>query len=470
MTSPEFDPALADDAQRGAITPDDSDYVPSGSYLDRLHGALEAHDRTALIAFFDQLHVADIADIIEQADGDERREIIRLWGVDIDPLVLIELEDGVRSEILDHIPYDVLTRGLSELESDELVYLVEDLEQDKRARLLGALDRSDREAVSQSLTYPEGSAGRLMQRNLVLAPEHWSVGDAIDFMRASSDLPDYFHNVFVVTPALKPIGVVHLSAIMASLRKRPITELIGEDIRVFDVETPQEDVAYAFSQYHMLSAPVVDLDGRIVGEISVEDALEILDEEADEDIKRLAGLGDEELTDNFWDTARLRFPWLAVNLVTCIFASLVISVFEETIAAVVALAVLMPIVASMGGNAGTQTLTVAVRALATRDLTRANAMRIITRELWVGLANGMAFAVIIGVIGYVWFSSYALGLVLAAAMIINLVVAGLAGILIPICLDKLGADPALASGAFVTTVTDIVGFFVFLGLAAMFLI
>ncbi len=449
---------------------DDPDFVPSGGYRLDLEAALLAKDADALNQIFDSLHVADIADIIEQAPADEREDIIKLWGSNIDALVLTELDDGVRNEILEYVPYSVLVRALQELDSDDLVYVIEDLEAEKRETLMGALNRTDREAVSQSLSYPEESAGRLMQREVVLAPEHWTVGDAVDFMRATTDLPEDFHNVFVVSPTMKPIGAVRLSKIMASKRDEPMKSLMAEDLLIFNVETNQAEVAYAFNQYQSLSAPVTDNDGRIVGVIKIEDALEISAEEAEEDIKRLAGVGDEELTDSIWETTKLRFPWLLVNLITSILASIIIGLFSGTIEAIVALAVLMPIVASMGGNGGTQTLTVAVRALATKDLTGTNARRIVLREVMVGLLNGIAFAVIMGVIGYFWFDWFELSYVIMLAMVVNMCIAGLAGILIPIALERLKADPALASSVFVTTVTDVVGFFVFLGLATVFLL
>lgn len=445
-------------------------YLANAEYLAALDEALELRDQAGLINLFDRLHVADIADIIEQSDRGRREDIITLWGVKIDALVLTELDDGVRSEILEYVPYSVLARALQELDSDDLVYVIEGLEEDKRETLIGALDQIDREAVTQSLTYPEYSAGRLMQREFVLAPEHWNAGQTIDYMRSNTELPVYFHNVFVVGPTMKPVGIARLSKLMGSPRNTKLTDILDESLHSFSVDTEQSEVAYAFNQYHILSAPVLDEAGRMVGVIDIEDALEILEDEAEEDIKRLAGVGDEELSDSIVETARLRFPWLAVNLITSIIASIVIAQFSETINAIVALAILMPIVASMGGNAGTQTLTVAVRALATKDLTRTNAKRVIKREVLVGLLNGLVFALVIGVVGWVWFGRVDLGYVLAMAMVLNLVVAGLAGILIPIILDKLGADPALASGAFVTTVTDVVGFLVFLGLAAVVLV
>jgi magnesium transporter len=351
-----------------------------------------------------------------------------------------------------------------------VVYLVEDLDEEARGRVLSALEPVDAAAVRQQLGYPEYSAGRLMRRDFVTAPPFWTVGDMIDRMRAWQDLPDQFHDVVLVDPAMKPVGLVPLSRIMGSARSRSLDALKRDRMEVLEAEEPQADVAYAFNQYHMASAPVVDAAGRLVGVVLMEDAMEALDEEADEDLKRLAGVGDESLSDKVAEIARRRFPWLAVNLATAVLASLVIGQFEDALGKIVALAVLMPIVASMGGNAATQTLAVAVRAIATRDLTPANMWRIIARETLVGFANGLVFAALVSLVAIVWFGDPWLGGVLAAAMVINLLAAGLSGILIPIALDRAGADPALASGTFVTTVTDVVGFFAFLGLAAVLLI
>ena len=335
-----------------------------------------------------------------------------------------------------------------------------------------SLDDADRVAVEQALSYPEFSAGRLMQREVVWTPAHWNVGDAIDYMRAQDALPEDFYHVILVDPRHRPTGHVALGRLMATPRAVPLTELADESYRTFDAEDQEADVAYAFNQYHLISAPVTDSEGRLVGVITIDDAMIVLDEEHEEDILRLAGVGEEggSMSRSVPEIVKGRFPWLGVNLATSIVASLVIAQFEAAIAQVVALAVLMPIVASMGGNAGTQALTVAVRAIATRDLTGSNVWRVIRRELIVGLVNGLAFAVIMGVIGVVWFGMPMLGVVIAAAMVINLVVAGLAGIGIPFLLEKIGIDPALASGAFVTTVTDVVGFFAFLGLAVVLLL
>ena len=432
--------------------------------------SVDAGDRVGVLALIADLHVADLADLTEQIDSDHRRRFIELAWADIDNELLVEVEEGVRDEILAFLAPEKLAEAVRALESDDVVYLLEDLEEDARRRVLESLEPADRAAVTKSLAYPEDSAGRLMQGEVVKAPPFWTVGQMIDYLRASDDLPEDFHDIIIVDPAAKPIGTVPLSVLLGARRPVTLDSLMADDFRTLHVEEPEADVAYAFNQYHLVSVPVVDDGGRLVGIITIDDAMEVLEDEAEEDIMRLGGVGDEEISHKVWAITRRRFPWLAVNLLTAIMASLVIAIFDQTISSYVALAVLMPIVASMGGNAGTQTLTVAVRALATRDLTPTNAMRIVLRETLVGLANGIGFAVIIGAVVWGWYGNPWLGGVIGAAMVVNMLVAGMAGILVPIGLDKVGADPALASGTFVTTVTDIVGFFVFLGLAAAVLL
>lgn len=444
-------------------------YALESGLVDQILDAVESNNRPHLLELLDDLHAADIADLLEQIDEGHRRGFLTLWQKDIDGEVLSELSDSVRDEVIDFLPGETLVKAVRDLETDDVVDLIEDLELPQQELVLEALETADRVAVEQSLMYPEDTAGRLMQRELVMAPTHWNVGQVIDYLREETDLPDQFYNVMIVDPRMRPVGKVPLGMLMSSKRDVILTTIMEDDFRTIPVLQSEEDVAYAFNQYHMVSAPVVDADDRLVGIITIDDAMSVQGEHADEDIKRLAGLGDESLTDRVISTTRLRFPWLAVNLATSIIASLVIAQFASTIEAIVALAVLMPIVASMGGNAGTQSLTIAVRGIATKDLTGSNVWRVIRREALVGLANGLIFAVIIGVVGFAWFGSPILGVVLALAMIANLLIAGLAGILIPIWLDKLGIDPALASGAFVTTVTDVVGFFAFLGLAALML-
>ncbi|MBD3680183.1 MAG: magnesium transporter [Rhodobacteraceae bacterium] len=432
--------------------------------------AVERGDAETLTAEMEPLHAADIADLLEQIDVDERRALVRLYGAEFDGEILSELDEAIREDVIAALSPEVLAEAVRELETDDVVDLVEDLETAKQQEILGWLEEADRLAVQQALNYPEYSAGRLMQREVVIAPEYWTVGEAIDFMRAKADLPDDFYHVVLVDPKLRPVAQVMLGKVIANKREVKLQDIAEESFRTIGVTEPEADVAYAFNQYHLISAPVVDDEGRLVGVITIDDAMIVLDEEHEEDIMRLAGVGEGSLSDRVISTTKRRFPWLFVNLITAIFASLVIAQFEETISQLVALAVLMPIVASMGGNAGTQSLTVAVRAIATRDLTGSNVWRVIRREVLVGLVNGLIFAVVMGLVGFLWFGSPMLGVVIAVAMVVNLVVAGLAGIGIPVVLERFGIDPALASGAFVTTVTDVVGFFAFLGLAAMVLL
>jgi magnesium transporter len=432
--------------------------------------AVEAEDAVAVDALLDPLHPADIAHLIEQIDSRERRDLLAVWKGGLDGDTLSELHESLREEVIEQLAPAELADAVRDLESDDVVDLVEYLGDDQQEAVLGALDAGDRVVVEQALSYPEESAGRHMQSELVRVPEHWTVGESIDYMRTDIVLPDQFYHVILVDPRLKAVGYVTLGRILSHPRDTALIDLVEDTFRTFHVTQDVEDVAQAINHYHMITAPVVDDDGRIVGVITIDDAMAFLEEEAEEDILRLAGVGEGSLSDRVIETTKQRFPWLAVNLVTAIFASLVISLFEDTISGLVALAVLMPIVASMGGNAGTQSLTVAVRAIATRDLTAANVWRVIRREVLVGLINGIIFAVVMGVVGVLWFGSPMLGAVIGVAMVINMVVAGLAGTVIPVTLERFGIDPALASGAFVTTVTDVVGFFAFLGLAAMWML
>ncbi|MCK8464290.1 magnesium transporter [Aliiroseovarius sp. S1339] len=459
-----LDDQLSDDA------PEEGDYELDKDVFQPVLAALEAEDADALVQALEPVHAADIADLLEQLGHEERVALVRLYGRELDGEILSELDEGLREEIVGAMLPDVLAEAVRDLETDDVVDLIEDLDAPQTEAVLGALDDDDRVVVEQSLSYPVESAGRLMQRELVVAPEYWNVGQTIDFLRDQDDLPETFYHVILVDPRMRPTGYVTLGRLMGSARSVKMTEIAEESFRTIPVLQDEGEVAYAFNQYHLISAPVVDADDRLVGVITIDDAMVILDEEHEEDIMRLAGVGESSLSDRVIDTTKRRFPWLAVNLVTAILASLVIAQFEEVIAQFVALAVLMPIVASMGGNAGTQSLTVAVRSLATKDLTSANVWRVIRREAAVGLINGLIFAVVMGIVGVVWFGTPVLGVVIAIAMVVNLVVAGLAGVIIPVVLERLDIDPALASGAFVTTVTDVVGFFAFLGLAAVMLL
>ena len=454
----------------GRIGAQEGDYQLERASVSAVLGAVDRGDQGLLTMLMDPLHPADIADLLEQISAPERRDLIRLYDREFDGEILSELDESIRDEVMAILRPEVLADAVRELESDDVVDLIEDLTLVQQDVILDALDDSDRVAVEQSLTYPEKSAGRLMQREVVMAPEHWTVGQAIDYLRAQETLPEQFYHVTLVDPRFKPVGNVTLGKLMGSKRETLLWELTEAVFQIIPAMQSESEVAYAFNQYHLISAPVVDEDERLVGVITIDDAMIVLDEGHEEDILRLAGVGEGSLSDRVINTTKQRLPWLAVNLVTAIAASLVIAQFEAAITQIVALAVLMPIVASMGGNAGTQSLTVAVRAIATKDLTSSNMWRVIRREVFVGLINGLVFALIMGVVGLIWFGSPALGYVIAAAMVINMVVAGLAGTAIPVLLEKFGIDPALASGAFVTTVTDVVGFFAFLGLAALVLL
>ncbi|MBV1866460.1 MAG: magnesium transporter [Marinosulfonomonas sp.] len=456
------DIALDDDRE-------DDAYVLDRATVQAIRDAVEVGDAPGLAGLMEPLHSADIADLLEQISAGERRDLVLLYDRDFDGEILSELDEGLREEIVAYLNPQVLADAVRDLETDDVVDLLEDLDEPQQEAILEALEDSDRVAVEQSLNYPEFSAGRLMQRETMMAPEHWSVGEAIDFVRSSENLPEQFYHLILVDPRLEPIGNVTLGRIMSASRETKLADITEDSFRTFEVSEDEADVAYAFNQYHLISAPVVDENNRLVGVITIDDAMGILDEEHEEDLLRLAGVGEGRLSDRVIETTKQRFPWLAVNLVTAVLASMVISRFADTIAQFVALAVLMPIVASMGGNAGTQSLTVAVRAIATRDLTGANVWRVLRREVYVGIVNGLIFAVVMGIVGVVWFGIPMLGVVIGVAMVLNLAVAALAGVGIPVFLERMGIDPALASGAFVTTVTDIVGFFAFLGLAAIWL-
>ncbi|CUX81715.1 MAG: magnesium transporter MgtE [Roseibaca calidilacus] len=438
--------------------------------LTQVLKAVEAQDAQRVFELFDPLHPADIADILEQIGAETRRALVHLYGTEFDGDILSELDENIRDEVVGYLRPEVLAEAVRDMDSDDVVDLLEDLDESQHSAILDALEAPDRDAARQALSYPEYSAGRLMQREFVAVPEDWTVGQTIDMMRTAEDLPDQFYHVFLVTPQNLPTGYVTLGRLLSSKRETALLSILEDSFRSFDLDEEEGDVAYAFNQYHLISAPVVDTDGRLVGVITIDDAMAVLDEEHEEDMLRMAGAGEGSLSDGVIETTWQRLPWLGVNLLTAIIASLVIAIFETTIETLVALAVLMPIVASMGGNAGTQSMAVAVRGLATRDLTGANVWRVIRRETVVGFLNGMIFAVVMGAVGYVWFGSLMLAGVIAAAMVINLVVAGLSGIGLPALLDRLGVDPALASGTFVTTVTDVVGFFAFLGLATILLL
>jgi magnesium transporter len=459
--------------ERDIIQPDqarqDNAYTLNRRTTAEVLRHVEGQDRAQLISILGPLHAADIADLLEQISAYDRKRLVLLYDREFDGEILAELEEGVREDIIALLKPEVLAEAVRELESDDAVGILEDLKQLQQDVILDALDKTERAAVKKSLTYPEFSAGRLMQREVVIAPETWSVGEAIDYLRTADKLPDQFYHVTLVDGRMHPIFNVTLGRLMSSARDMSLKDIKEDIFWTIPVLQDEEDVAYAFNQYHLISSPVVDESGRIVGVITFDDAMVALNDEHEKDILRLAGVGESSLSDSVLETTLQRFPWLAINLVTAILASVVIAQFEATIEQLIALAVLMPIVASMGGNAGTQSLTVVVRSLATKDLTVANVYRVIWREVLVGLVDGDVFAVLMGIVGLLWFGSLDLCYVIGMAMIVNLVIAGFAGTGVPVLLDRIGIDPALASGAFVTTLTDIVGFFAFLGLAAVIL-
>lgn len=448
----------------------EEDYVVSAELVYAVGDALDEDRGDDALALIRELHAADTADLLERLGREERLKLVDLLGEAFDPEALPDLDASVREEVIDQLGPERLARLLSALDSDDAVEVFEDLDEEFQHRILTALPQAYRHILEESLSFPEDSAGRIMQREVVVIPSAWTLGETIDYMRAAEDLPDDFYDLYIVDPKHHPIGYIPLSRVLRTRRPVRLTEIMETDMKVIPLTMDQEEVAYLFRQYSLVSAPVVDDAGRLVGVITVDDVVHIVGEEAEEDIMHLAGVKEVDLYDAMLDTTRARFPWLVVNLMTAIIASIVIGLFEATIEQIVALAVLMPIVASMGGNAGTQTLTVAVRALAMKDLTEDNAARFIGKELLVGGANGILFAALAGFVAWFWFESPQIGLVISAAMVVNMVVAGLSGTLIPLGLVRVGVDPAVASSVLLTTVTDVVGFFAFLGLAAVFLL
>jgi magnesium transporter len=446
---------------------DDEGHVHA-AFIAAVAEAIEHAEGARVRALTADLHEADVGDLLEALAPDDRPRLIELLGRDFDFTALTEVDDAVREDILEELEPETVAEGVRDLDSDDAVSILEDLDEAERAEILDKLPAAERDALQRSLDYPEDSAGRRMQSEFIAVPAFWTVGQTIDFMRETEDLPDTFYEIFVVDPAHHLCGTVPLDALLRSKRPVRIGDIMSDDPDVVKATDDQEDVARLFQHYNLVSAAVVDESNRLVGVIMIDDIVDVIEEEADEDLKALGGVhAEEELSDDVLYTVRSRFPWLFANMIAALAASSVIRLFEDSLEKMIALAVLMPIVASMGGNAGTQTMTVTVRALATRELGRANTWRIIRRELFVGVLNGLGFAVIMGTIAATWFDIRDLGLVIGLALLTVLSVAALGGILIPLLLSRLGADPAVSSGPFVTTITDIVGFFAFLGIATL---
>src|ERR1700712_3429626 len=445
---------------------EDGDIRPE--FVEKVSAAVQAADAAFLREIVAELHEADLGDLIEALDPEERPRLVELTGADFDFSALNEVDDTVREEILEELEPETVAEGVRELESDDAVELLEGLDEEDQEEILEKLPQSERDALERSLDFPENSAGRRMQTEFIAVPPDWNVGQAIDYMRETPDLPDRFYEIYAVDSAQRWQGAVSLDVLLRARRPVPLADLIDEDRRRVSVMDDQEEVARLFGKYNLVAAPVVDTANRLVGVITIDDVVDVIEEEAEEDLKALGGVNaDEELSDSVWTIARARFNWLLVNLATAFLASSVLGLFEGQLEKMVALAVLAPIVASQGGNAATQTMTVAVRALATRELGPKNAMRVVMREGMVGLVNGLAFAVITGVAAVAWFRIPGLGIVIGLAMLCNLVAGALGGILIPMVLERVRADPAVASGTFVTTITDVVGFFSFLGIATL---
>ena len=450
---------------------DEGLYGLTTALVRAVRDALRRDDQQHLRNLISPLHAADMADLIERVRGDERHHLVDLAGEAVSGEVLAFIEDDVREAIISQLDSRKVAEAISDLDTDDVVAVLEDLDPPQQREIIEALaDPADRAGVSESLTYPENSAGRLMQRDVISLPAFWTVGQTIDFMRESEDLPDDFYEIFVVNPRQEPIGTVRLSRLLRTQRPGCLREIMEQKLHVIPADTDQEEVGYLFDQYDLISAPVVGASGRLIGMITVDDVLDVVQEEAEEDILRLSGVQEPDIYRAALQTAGGRFIWLLVNLATAILASFVIYQFSGTIDQMVALAVLMPIVASMGGNAGTQTLTVAVRAIATKDLSLSNAHRVFGKETIVGLLNGVVFAVLTGGVAAAWYEDFNLGFVVGGAMVINMLVAGMFGLVIPVVLWRLKIDPATAAGVLLTTVTDVIGFLAFLGLAGMFLL
>ena len=443
---------------------DDEDRLRPG-FVARVLDAVAAGDHDTARALVEPLHPADVADLIELAAADEREGLVAALAEIVDADVYAELNEHVRETLLDEMEPEQVADLAGQLDTDDAVAIIEDLEHHEQQAVLRAMEPDDRAAVEDALTYPEETAGRLMQRDLIAVPEHWHVGQVLDYLRSSEELATDFWEIFVVSPDHHPVGTCKLSVILRSARTTAVREIMLREQTLIPVDMDQEEVALRFQKYALISAAVVDATGRLVGMITVDDVVHIIQEEAGEDVLLLSGAGDGDINQPIRETYFARIRWLVANLLTALVASFVIRQFEHSIERLAILAVLMPIVAGVGGNAGTQTLAVTVRAIATNQLTGSNRWRAVGRELRVAILNGLTIAVIIGIGVSLVLGSTSLGAVIACAMLFNILVAGLAGVLVPLAMERAGADPAVASSVFVTMITDSIGFLAFLGLA-----
>ena len=439
--------------------------------VDLVSEYLENYQNNKIFEYLNDMHNADIAELLQNLDPVLRLSLLNIISNKFDPEILTYLNDSLRDEIVETLDIKQLANNAKELDTDDAVDLVEDLEKEDQDTFLENLDEEERNLIEEGLNYPEDSAGRLMQREFVALDESWNVGQAIDYLRGNKkNLPEDFYDIYLTDLDKKVQGVVPLGRLMGSKRDINLNSIINKELRLIEVNMDQEEVAYQFNKYGLVSAPVIDEQKKIIGSITVDDVVDVIEEEREEDILKLGGVGHTDIYNTVIDTTRSRISWLIVNLMTAVVASLVIGLFEAAIEKVVALAILMPIVASMGANAGTQTLTVAVRALAVKELTTSNALKIIIKETVIGSINGIIFAIIISLVSIYWFQDLMLGIILGLAMVLNLILAGFAGTIIPLALEKMRIDPALASAVILTTITDVFGFLSFLGLATLFLI
>jgi len=438
-------------------------------YINVVTSKIANNDALFIINSFKEMHPADAADIIEHLNQNDRESLIKLNNFKIDPQVFIELNESVQSEIIKYLSSDSIVTILKNLESDDAISILENVEEKDKNIILSSLPPKDRFALLESLSYPEDTAARIMQREFTAIPSNWSVGQTIDYLRDNKDLPQEFLEIFIVDEEFKPIGTVPSSKVLTTSRDTKMLSIMSESQLLIPVDMDKEEVGNLFENYNLNSACVVDKNNKLVGMITNDDVLTVLKEEAEEDALRLAGVGDEAITDGVIVKTKRRFNWLLLNLFTAFLATWVISLFGATIEQMVVLAFLMPIVASMGGNAGMQTLAVTIRTLATNDLTKNNFSKNIIKEFNIGILNGIIFAAISALIVQIWFDDMQLSIIISISMILTMIVAGLFGILVPITLKNLNIDPAIASSVFVTTITDVIGFVSFLGVAAYFL-
>ena len=428
---------------------------------------IDNQDASFISNSFKEMHPSDAADIIEHLTETYRENLIQLNNFKLDPEVFVELNESIQSEIIKYLSTEAVVNILKNLDSDDAIKIIENLDEKNKNDILSSLPPKDRFVLLESLSFPEDSAARIMQREFTAIPSNWSVGQTIDYLRENKDLPEEFLEIFIVDNEFKPIGTVPSSKVLRTSRDNKMISIMNESQLSIPVDMDREEVGQLFEKYNLNSACVVDKNNKLVGMITSDDVLTVLKEEAEEDVLRLAGVGDEEITDGILKKTKRRFNWLLLNLFTAIIASVVIGFFQDDIEKVVALAVLMPIVASMGGNAGMQTLAVTIRSIATNELTKNNFTQNILKEFTIGILNGIIFAIISAIIVQIWFNNVTLSFIIAISMILNMIVAGLFGILVPISLKKLNIDPALASSVFVTTITDVIGFLSFLGVGAL---